>query len=370
MFLSVLVDTYNHERLIEKALRSVVEQNYPASRFEIIVVDDGSTDGTPEIVSRFAPRVRLLTKKNGGQASAFNAGIPECRGDVIAFLDGDDWWAPGKLERIAEAFSAEPSLGMVGHAFIESFDDGTERVIAPDTPAHLRLEDAVGASFFRLNRCYFGTSRLALRADLARRIVPVPEALVFEADEYLFTMAPALERALLLTEPLTHYRVHSGNLFLGAGASQAGEGRKARVLSALAEALRKALPGTGADPAAIAMVVEMVRAEADQLRLKAEGGWPWETFLTERAIYRIQHADAHWKSRAFRTLSMVPALLLPPRWFYAGRHWLGERAWYKRVRKSALPVPGFAKVDLPAESEASRAATALKRSDGSSTAPF
>jgi len=361
VFLSVLVDTYNHERLIEKALRSVFDQDYPARQFEVLVVDDGSTDRTPEIVLGFAPRARLIRKKNGGQASAFNAGIPECRGEAIVFLDGDDWWAPGKLRRIAEAFSAEPAAGMVGHAFIESFDDGRERVIAPDLPAHLRLKDARSANFFRLNRCYFGTSRLALRAELARRIVPVPEALVFEADEYLFTMGPALAEALLLTEPLTHYRVHSGNLFLGAGASLGGVRQKARVLSALADALARSLPGTGASPAAVAMVVEIVRAEADQLRLKADGGWPWETFHTERALYRMQHSDAHWRSRAFRTLSMVPALLLPPRWFYAGRHWLGAQTWYKRVRSGALPVPGFAKVDLPTASGESSEVTTLER---------
>ena len=352
MFLSALVDTYNHERLIEKALLSILDQNFPADQFEIIVVDDGSTDRTPEIVRQFAPRVKLIRKENGGQASAFNTGIPACRGDVIAFLDGDDWWTPGKLRRIADAFLAEPSLGMVGHAFIESFDDGSQRVIAPDAPARLRLEDSVGASFFRLSRCYFGTSRLALRADVARKILPVPEALVFEADEYLFTMAPALQQALLLPDPLTHYRVHAGNLFLAAGATSAGERRKARVLSALADALEISLPATNASPAAIAMVVEMVRAEADQLRLKVDGGWPWETFSTERAIYRIQHAGAHWKSKAFRTLSMVPALVLPPKLFYAGRHWLGAQSWYKKARAGALPIPGFAKVELPSEKTA------------------
>ena len=352
MFLSALVDTYNHERLVEKALCSILEQNFPPEQFEVIVVDDGSTDRTAEIVRRFEPRVKLIRKRNGGQASAFNAGIPACRGDVIVFLDGDDWWAQGKLRRIADVFSADCSLGMAGHGFIESFDDGSERIISPDRQTTVRLDDVAGAKLFRLGRCYFGTSRLALRADIARKILPVPEALVFEADEYLFTIAPALEKAVILPDPLTHYRVHAGNLFLAAGKSAEGERQKARVLSALADALRHALPAI-APPLVVAMVVEMVRAEADQLRLKLDGGWPWETFSTERTIYRIQHADAPWKSRYFRTLSMVPALLLPPRWFYAGRRWLGEQSWYKRARAEALPVPGFTKLDVPRASDTS-----------------
>jgi hypothetical protein len=350
VFLSVLIDTYNHQSLIEKALRSVVEQDYPQDGFEIIVVDDGSTDRTPEIVRQFQPRVRLIRKRNGGQASAFNTGIPECRGDVIVFLDGDDWWAPGKLRRIAEVFLGDPSLGMLGHAFIESFDDNSERVIQPDRPATFRLDSASNANYFRLSRCYFGTSRLALRAAVARKILPVPESLVFEADEYLFTMAPALAPALVIADPLTHYRVHPGNLFLAAGSSAAGARQKALVLASLTAALGKNLPATAASPEAIALVVEMVGAEADQLRLTVDGGWPWETFRTERTIYRIQHGDARWKSKAFRKLTMVPALLLPPKWFYAGRRWLAAQTWYRRARASALPVPGFTKLDTPAAS--------------------
>src|SRR5262249_50863040 len=91
--------------------------------------------------------------------------------------------------------------------------------------------------------------------------------------------------------------------------------------------------------------VEMVECEAKQLRLKLEGGWPWETFATERTIYQIQHGDANWKSKSFRALSMIPALLLPPKWFYAGRRWLGSQTWYKRARTAAVPVPGFPKLD-------------------------
>jgi glycosyltransferase involved in cell wall biosynthesis len=347
VFLSVLIDTYNHERLIEQALRSVLEQDYPAAQREIIVVDDGSTDGTAEIVRRYEPRVRLISKQNGGQASAFNAGIPECRGEVIVFLDGDDWWAPGKLKKIAEIFSADDSLGMVGNAFIESFDDGTERVISTADIVRLRLENVLAAKVFRLSRCYFGTSRLALRAEVARKILPVPEALVFEADEYLFSMAAALGKSAILPDALTHYRVHAGNLFLAAGASEAGERRKAKVLAALAQALRAKLPVTGAPQAAIDTVLEIVDAEAAQLRLKLDGGWPWETFQTEQTIYRVQHYDASTRSKIFRTLSMAPALALPPKWFYAARRWLGAQSWYKRARAKAVPVPGFAKVALP-----------------------
>lgn len=351
MFLSVLIDTYNHQGLIEKALRSVLEQDFPPDQFEIVVVDDGSTDKTPEIVRQFEPRVRLIRKRNGGQASAFNVGIPACSGDVIAFLDGDDWWAQGKLQCVAQAFTADSSLGMLGHAFIESFDDGTERVIQPDSTGRFRLDSASNANYFRLSRCYFGTSRLALRAALARKILPVPESLVFEADEYLFTMAPAFESSLVVPDPLTHYRVHAGSLFLAAAATAEGEHRKARVLAYLADALRRNLPATDAAPDAISAVVEMVQSEADQLRLKLDGGWPWETFRTERAIYRIQHGDAPWQSRAFRTLSMAPALLLPPKWFYAGRSWLGAQDWYKRARAQSVPVPGFTKLGAPARND-------------------
>jgi hypothetical protein len=354
---SVLIDTYNHERLIAKAIGSVLEQDFPAWQREVIVVDDGSTDGTAEIVQSFEPRVRLLTKKNGGQASAFNVGIPECRGEVIVFLDGDDWWAPGKLKRIAEVFRADSALGMIGHAFIESFDNGERKTISPSETVRLRVTDVAAARFFRLSRCYFGTSRLALRADVARRILPVPAALVFEADEYLFTMAAALQPFSILPDALTHYRVHSGNLFLRAGTSEAGERGKARVIAELADALRISLPGTGAPQAAVEALLEIVEAEAAQLRLKLHGGWPWETFRTERTIYRVQHSDAPVKSRIFRTLSMVPALALPPRWFYRGRQWLGSQSWYKRVRTGAVPVPGFAKVAL-AKAETPAATTA------------
>src|SRR5215475_14801498 len=115
MFVSALVDTYNQEKYIEQAITSVLEQDFPASDFEILVVDDGSTDGTAEIIKKFAPRVTHLCKENGGQASAFNFGIPRCRGEIIAFLDGDDWWMPTKLSKVVQAFETHKEIGAIGH---------------------------------------------------------------------------------------------------------------------------------------------------------------------------------------------------------------------------------------------------------------
>jgi glycosyltransferase involved in cell wall biosynthesis len=117
---TVLIDTYNHERFIEQALVSVLEQNFSAAEMEILVVDIGSTDRTPEIVRKFGARVRLLQKVNGGQASAFNAGIPEARGPIVAFLDGDEWWAHNKLTLVAQALNATPAVGIIGNGIMGS----------------------------------------------------------------------------------------------------------------------------------------------------------------------------------------------------------------------------------------------------------
>ena len=343
-FARVLYDSFTHEPFIEKALSSVLEQDFPSADREIIVVDDGSTDRTPQILQKFSPSVRILNKPNGGQASAFNFAIPECRGEIVVFLHGDDWWAQGKLRRVAELMAKHSSLGMIGHAIVETFNDGSERIIAPAKEIRFRLDSRGSAEFFRMHRCFLGTSRLALRASVARKMLPVPEALVIEADEYLFTLGAALAESLILAEPLTHYRIHGGNLFMASAALPGGDARKARSLLALASALRCALPSAGVPPDSAACILEIVDAEAAQLRLQVDGGMPWETVRAERALFRIQHPDAPWKSKMFRTLYMVQALLLPPRWFYAGRRWLGSRSWYRRARRDFLPIPQAAKL--------------------------
>ncbi len=113
LFISVVVPTYNRSKIVLAGIESVLAQTYPA--FEIIVVDDGSSDGTGEILQRFidqrsgcgkaAPEIRYFYQSNQGQSAARNKGIAEARGEWIAFLDSDDPWHPEKLELQARAIA-------------------------------------------------------------------------------------------------------------------------------------------------------------------------------------------------------------------------------------------------------------------------
>jgi glycosyltransferase involved in cell wall biosynthesis len=123
---SVIVPVYNGERFIAEAIDSILAQTYPS--YEIIVVDDGSTDRTGAIALSY-PSVQYLHQANAGTAAARNRGVEISRGEFLAFLDADDLWMPDKLSLQMAAFEADPALEIVsGH--VEQFVD-------PDLDPHL-----------------------------------------------------------------------------------------------------------------------------------------------------------------------------------------------------------------------------------------
>jgi SAM-dependent methyltransferase len=144
---------------------------------------------------------------------------------------------------------------------------------------------------------------------------------------------------VILKDALTNYHIHGGNLYVSAGGDTAGLRRKQQVIEALANSLSLVLPGIGLLPHVTNCVVEIVQAEADQMRLMLDGGAPWETVRTEKKIYEVLHADAPRKHRMFRQVTMLAAGVLPPKWFYRARQWVGSRSWYGAVRKKVVPVP-------------------------------
>jgi glycosyltransferase involved in cell wall biosynthesis len=336
-YISVLVDTYNHERFIEEALVSVLEQDVAGAEREVIVVDDGSTDRTAEIVGKFAPRVRLIRKENGGQASAFNAGIPECAGEIVAFLDGDDWWAPGKLQAVANALASDESIGLVGHGITEVFADGRRQTeLVRDTP-RFRIASREGAQAFRLRKSFLGTSRMTYRAGILREIGRVPETLRFQADEYLFTLAGLFADVLILHEPLTFYRLHDANLFQFSGNDTEAIRRKGRVMAALAAALRDELRRRAVDRDIAEIIVDWVQNEADQLLLLTDGGAPWKTVQTELHNYRVTHESASMAHWIFKCATLLPACVLPPKIYYSWKRQFATNGLYRKTREKWLP---------------------------------
>lgn len=128
--ISVVIPLYNKEKQIERTLRSVFAQTY--TDYEIVVVNDGSTDGSVAVVESLNdPRIRLVTQKNAGVSAARNRGINEARGEYIALLDGDDEWKPEFLETIAHLIQEYPECGVFAtrYSMTDTHDNSIENVL-------------------------------------------------------------------------------------------------------------------------------------------------------------------------------------------------------------------------------------------------
>jgi glycosyltransferase involved in cell wall biosynthesis len=126
--ITTIIPVYNGERYLAEAIGSVLRQTYQP--VEIIIVDDGSTDGSAVVARALGARVRYCYQANRGIGAARNAGTDMATGNYLAFLDADDMWTPEKLKRQVEAVERDPSLDMVfGHV---------QQFVSPDLPGHLR----------------------------------------------------------------------------------------------------------------------------------------------------------------------------------------------------------------------------------------
>jgi len=109
--ISVVIPLYNKEEFIARAIRSVLGQSYES--FELIIIDDGSTDNSYDVARNFSdPRVVILRQENKGEGQARNSGIDHARGKIVAFLDADDIWTPDHLKTIYDLYCAFPSAGL------------------------------------------------------------------------------------------------------------------------------------------------------------------------------------------------------------------------------------------------------------------
>lgn len=129
MTISAIITTYNRAGLVSRAIDSVLAQTRPVD--EVIVVDDGSSDDTRAAVARYGTRVRYIYQENAGMAASRNAAVAASRCEWVAFLDDDDEWAPGKIEKQVHALAARPGAVLCYGQALRLFPDGaTETHVA------------------------------------------------------------------------------------------------------------------------------------------------------------------------------------------------------------------------------------------------
>ncbi len=205
---SVVIPAYNCARLLGRAIESALGQTYP--NLECIVVDDGSTDGTPEVVTSFGDRVLALRQRNAGASAARNAGIAAARGRYIAFLDADDYWLDTKITNQIEVFRRHPELVLVGCDFGWDYRRDGE----PDSGVAF---DAERVEVFRdltqlLRDPYLGTPTVIAETGAIRAVGGFDVDLPIAEDVDLYFKLCANRPYAILRQPLARFQLRAGSL--------------------------------------------------------------------------------------------------------------------------------------------------------------
>jgi glycosyltransferase involved in cell wall biosynthesis len=202
--ISVIMPCYNAERFVAEAVDSVLNQTYP--NVELIVVEDGSTDDSLEVLRRYDKRIRLLTQKNTGPDAARNLGLAHAQGQFVAFLDADDWWSQDSLQKLYTALAAHPECAVAycGWQKVGNLERGTHPFVPRDYEQPNKVELLLT-----------GGAPWPIHAALTRkahidRAGGFSQDLIASEDYDLWLRLVATHRVALVPEVLAYYRFHDG----------------------------------------------------------------------------------------------------------------------------------------------------------------
>ncbi len=204
---SVIIGNYNYGNFLAEAIDSVLRQTY--RHFELIVIDDGSTDNSREVIESYEGQLIAIFQPNGGQGAAFNTGIAKAQGEIICFLDSDDYYHPDKLSKIVSSFQAHPQWVQISHGRISVARDGNP--VGSGSKTHNQGD--VSQLLLQWGRYSMGiTSALAYRRQILEQVLPIPTTRNEAADTYLTAAVPFYGEVGCINEPLMFYRMHGNNL--------------------------------------------------------------------------------------------------------------------------------------------------------------
>jgi len=207
---SILINNYNYGSFLNEAIDSALHQTYVHT--EVIVVDDGSTDRSREIIASYGERVIPILKKNGGQASAFNAGFAISKGDIICFLDSDDIFFPEKVAEVVKVFENHSDIAWCFHR-LKKVDTYTGSLLGLSRGGYshkcnFRFRMKMGGKA----PVSTATSGICFRRSFLNHILPMPESSgITLNDNYLKRSAYALTKGFYIGNPLAVLRIHNNN---------------------------------------------------------------------------------------------------------------------------------------------------------------
>ncbi|MGI4848508.1 MAG: glycosyltransferase family 2 protein [Janthinobacterium lividum] len=213
---SILINNYNYGRFLDDAVKSTLAQTY--ANVEVIVVDDGSTDDSLAVLEKYKDRITILSKANGGQASAFNMGVAHSKGEMICFLDADDAFAADKVAQLVKAQQEFPDTEywfdkvVLCNESLAPFDPKARsgQTYYSDYRAQIRT----GSLGRHLVMAIPATSGLSFRASLLKKIFPIPESESCSmCENYMKYVSVGVSKGVFMDTSLTLQRIHGKNLF-------------------------------------------------------------------------------------------------------------------------------------------------------------
>jgi hypothetical protein len=218
-FLSVIINNYNYSAFLRQAIDSCLAQRY--EQFEVIVVDDGSQDDSPQIIRSYGDRIIPVLKSNGGQASAINAGFAASRGEIIVLLDADDYLLENALLNIAAAWrseKADPETVQM-QCRLDLVNTEGERIDLYPAP-EIAFDQGDVRSLLRQRGRYSTTvtSGISFHRRVLTEILPIPEDdFRISADGYLVTVAPFYGAVGCIETVIGARREHQNNFWAQSG---------------------------------------------------------------------------------------------------------------------------------------------------------
>lgn len=213
LLVSIIINNYNYERFLRDAIDSALDQTYP--NIEVVVVDDGSTDNSREVITSYKDQIIPVLKENGGQASAFKAGFAASKGDIICFLDSDDIFVPNKVEKIVNVFTSYQDIGWCFHRLMRmDTNTGASLGLIPNETLSRECDFREQIKTGKVSFGHPPTSALCFTRSLLETILQLREVTApVGGDQQLRLAALALSKGFFLNEQLAFLRIHDNNAY-------------------------------------------------------------------------------------------------------------------------------------------------------------